>query len=362
MSGDFTQFNVSTDTPIRDVMARIDASGRYSLALLVDAAGCFLDTFTDGDVRRSILAGVRLTAPARELLVMKATTPHPEPLTAPEGTPLEDLLRMMQATGIRQIPLLDAARKVTDIVLLRDLLPKARLELQAVIMAGGKGTRLRPLTEDVPKPMLTVGGRPLMERIVEQLQKTGIRNVSVTTHYKPEKIVEHFGTGSAFGVDINYVNEDQAMGTGGALGLMPAPSGPMLVINGDILTDVNFQALLAYHQEHEAAMTVAVRQYVFQVPYGVIECEQEYVRQLKEKPEVRFFVNAGVYLIEPAVYEFVPRGQRFDMTDLIQKLLDGGRTVVSYPILEYWLDIGQHADYAKAQEDAVSGACRPAKA
>jgi NDP-sugar pyrophosphorylase family protein len=222
-------------------------------------------------------------------------------------------------------------------------------------MAGGSGTRLRPLTEDLPKPMLPIGGRPLMERLVEQLQQAGIRQVNVTTHYKPEKIVEHFGDGHAFGVEMRYVNEDRPLGTGGALGLIAPPQETLLVINGDIVTQVSFRAMLAFHQEHQAKMTVAVRRYEVQVPYGVVECEGSQVRQLREKPQLGFLVNAGIYLLEPSVYEFIPHGQHFNMTDLIQWVLEAGQTVVSFPIREYWLDIGQHPDYVQAQDDVRNG-------
>jgi len=222
-------------------------------------------------------------------------------------------------------------------------------------MAGGLGTRLRPLTEDLPKPMLLVGGKPLIERVIEQLWLAGIRRVNLTTHYKPEKIIEHFGDGSTFGIELNYVNEEHPLGTGGALGLMPMPSQPLLVINGDILTQVNFRAMHAFHQEQKADLTVAVRRYEIQVPYGVIECEGARVRRLQEKPQVGFLVNAGIYLLEPSVYQFIPQNTSFNMTDLIQWLLDAGRTVVSFPVHEYWLDIGQPADYAQAQSDVANG-------
>jgi NDP-sugar pyrophosphorylase family protein len=252
---------------------------------------------------------------------------------------------------LRQIPVLDNEDRVVDLVMLDDLIPIQDLPLQAVIMAGGMGTRLRPLTEDLPKPMLPVGGKPLMELVIKQLRQVGIRRVNVTTHYKPEKISDHFGDGSAYGVELNYVNEDKPLGTGGALGLMDAPTETMLVINGDILTQVDFRAMLAYHRENRADMTVAVRQYDIKVPYGVIECVGVQVCALKEKPQMHFLVNAGIYLLEPKVYEFIPSGEHFNMTDLIQRLLDSNHTVVSFPIIEYWLDIGQLADYEQAQND-----------
>jgi NDP-sugar pyrophosphorylase family protein len=212
-----------------------------------------------------------------------------------------------------------------------------------------------PLTQDLPKPMLPVGGRPLMEHIIEQLQHAGIRHVNVSTHYKAEKIIEHFGNGEAFGVDLQYVNEDRPLGTGGALGLMRPADETQLVINGDIFTQVDFRAMLSFHRENEAEMTVAVRRYEMQVPYGVVECEGARVSRLVEKPQAAFLVNAGIYLLEPSVYPFIPKGQRFHMTELIRWLLDAGRRVISFPIREYWMDVGHHGDYARAQDDVQSG-------
>jgi NDP-sugar pyrophosphorylase family protein len=261
----------------------------------------------------------------------------------------------MQERIVRQIPLLNEEQQVVDLVTLEDLLPSSILGVQAVVMAGGMGTRLRPLTEDLPKPMLPVGGKPLLERIINQLRDVGIRQLNITTHYKSEKITEYFGGGENFGVVLNYVNEDKPLGTGGALGLMPKPTEPLLVINGDILTHVNFKSLLTFHREQGAVMTLAVRRYEVQVPYGVVEIDGVSVTRLREKPQIGFFVNAGIYLLEPSVFEYIPSGKEFNMTDLIQWLLDAGQNVVSFPVSEYWLDIGQHADYARAQDDARAG-------
>jgi dTDP-glucose pyrophosphorylase/CBS domain-containing protein len=345
---------ISLSGTIRQSVVCIDRGG-CGIALVVDDERRLLGTITDGDVRRAMLTAIDLDAPASVLLERRANSPYTKPVTSPVGTERETLLQMMKEYVIRQIPLLDEAGRVVDLITWEDLIPTEDLPLQAVIMAGGLGLRMRPLTQDLPKPMLPVGGRPLMEHIVEQLQQVGIRQVSVTTHYMPEKIVEHFGDGRAFGVELNYVNEDQLLGTGGALGLLPTPHQPLLVINGDILTDVDFRAMLTFHQEHHAEMTVAVRRYDVQVPYGVIECDGSFVRQLKEKPQVRFLVNAGIYLIEPSVYDLIPNGKHFNITDLIQWLLDSGRPVVSFPIREYWLDIGQHLNYAQAEEDVKNG-------
>ena len=345
---------VTPKSSIREVMACIDRNAK-GIALVVDERRHLIDTVTDGDIRRAILAGMDLEKPVSELLARKAGSPYAKPVTAPVGTEQATLLQLMRERSVRHIPLLDDVGRVVDLVTLDELLPDQVLPVQAVIMAGGFGKRLRPFTEETPKPMLSVGGRPLMERIIGQLREAGIKQINVTTHYKPETIVSYFGDGNKFGVKLNYVNEDQPLGTAGALGLMEKPDNPLLVINGDILTQMNFRAMLAYHQEHKADLTVAVRKYDLRVPYGVIDNDGPFVRKLVEKPSLSLFVNAGIYLLEPSVYHYVPKGQHFDMTDLIQRLLQEKRPVASFPIVEYWLDIGQPADYDQAQEDIQNG-------
>lgn len=349
---------IGVESTIGEAISCLDRSGRIGLALLVDAEGRLLNTITDGDVRRGLLRHLTLNDLVVELLPIKAGMPNPFPVTAPYGTENSELLALMRGRGVRQIPLLDSLGRVVDIMTLSDLLPEAPRPLEAVVMAGGQGTRLRPLTSDTPKPMLPVGGRPLMELIIEQLRDVGVHKVNIATHYQAQKIVEHFGDGSDFGVDISYVNEETPLGTGGALGLMAPPKDPVLVINGDILTDVDFRMMHAFHQEHEAAMTVAVRRYEVQVPYGVVECDGPRLTGLREKPQLGFFVNAGIYLIEPEIYRYIPANQPLNMTDLIALLMHERKAIVSFPVREYWLDIGQHADYARAQEDAANGRWR----
>jgi len=260
---------------------------------------------------------------------------------------------------VHHLPLVTADGQVQGLLLRSDLTATLAPALWAVIMAGGIGSRLRPLTDSVPKPMLPVGDRPLLERTVERLRRAGIQEVRVTTHYLGDRITNHFGDGRAFGVHIEYLPEERPLGTAGALAKLRDIQSPLLVINGDILTGVDFQAMLAYHQEYRAAATVGVRQVELQVPYGVVECTGPQIRRLSEKPVEKLLVNAGIYLLEPSVLAFIPDNERFDMTDLIQRLLEEGRTVVSFPIVEYWIDIGQPADYERAQLDArVAGAER----
>jgi dTDP-glucose pyrophosphorylase len=347
----FASLCVAPEGTIREALDHIDTN-RKGIVLVVDDRRRLLGTLTDGDLRRAILAGCGLDTPASAVLQRKAAA---APVTAPIDADHATLLASLREHTIRQLPLLDAEGCVAGLVMLDDLLPEEVLPLQAVIMAGGFGKRLHPLTESMPKPMLHVGDKPVMELIVNQLREAGIRTVNVTTHFEPDKIKDHFGDGSGFGVAMNYVAEDSPLGTAGALSLMDDKAEPLLVINGDILTEVDFRALLAFHREHGADLTVGVRQYDFQVPYGVIESDGVEVTGVHEKPVLNFFVNAGIYLLEPSVHAHIPQGERFDMTDLIKRLLAEGRPVASFPIVEYWLDIGQHADYQRAQEDVKSG-------
>ena len=339
---------------IRKAIACIDRNEK-GIALITDEKGRLLGTLTDGDVRRAMLAGDSLDTPIKELLARKASSIYPHPITASVGTKRTDLLRLMKEHIVRQVPLLDAKGHIAGLATLDDLLPQEVPSLQAVIMAGGYGTRLRPLTRKLPKPMLPVGKQPILELIIKQLRKAGIRNVNISTHYKAEKITRHFGDGSSLGVRLQYLTEDRPLGTVGGLGLMKVPKEPILVINGDILTKVNFSTMLDFHREHKADMTVAVQKYDVQVSYGVVETEDYFVRRLTEKPKFLYFVNAGIYLLEPSVLRLIPKGEHFDMTDLIQQLLDQGRPVVSFPIREYWLDIGNHAEYNQAQGDVKQG-------
>lgn len=351
MYADLTRLCIDEASTILDAVTRMDSS-RLGIVLVVDGQGRLVSTLTDGDIRRALLAKIDLSQRVAMLVARKAGSSYARPITALASDDRGTYLKTLKQRNIRHLPILDEEQRVVGLVTLDEFVPSEVLTLQAVIMAGGPGTRLRPLTETLPKPMLPVGGRPLMEITIEQLRTAGIKRVSVSTHFNGEKITEHFGDGREFGVEINYVAEEQPLGTAGALGLLERPTGTMLVINGDILTDVNFRTMLAFHREHQADLTMAVRQYDLQVPYGVVECQGTSVRRMSEKPTLGFLVNAGIYLLEPSVHEFIPTGERFDMTELIQRLLDGGRSVVGFPIREYWLDVGQHADYVMAQEHA----------
>ena len=345
---------LSPDETVRAAMECIDRS-QIGIALAVDVERRLLGTITDGDIRRAMLADIPLDAPVGTLLERQRDlhADRPMPLTAPVGAHPAELVTLMQRYDVRQIPLVDGDGRVESVSLLRDLVEVEGPPLRAVVMAGGYGTRLGELTRETPKPMLPVGDRPLLERIIEQLRDAGIGHVNLTTHYRAEEITRHFGSGESLGVEIEYVSEEQPLGTAGALGLIESEA-PILVMNGDILTRVDFKAMHRFHGEHGADMTMAVRPYESRVPYGLVELDGSRITSIAEKPLARGFVNAGIYLLNPDVCRLVSPGESLDMPQLIDRLLDDGRSVVGFPLREYWLDIGRLADYEQALADAES--------
>jgi dTDP-glucose pyrophosphorylase/CBS domain-containing protein len=337
----------SPNTSIKEAIGILDKAGTGALILCTGGMKlCGL--LTDGDIRRAILHGKSMDGPC---IAIASRTP----VVAPRAISTEEALRVMNEHDINHLPVVDEDSCVIELLLRKDLVTDVRLDLSAVIMAGGYGKRLLPLTESLPKPMLPVGNRPVLELIIQKLSRSGIRDVNLTTHYLPESISNHFGNGENFGVKLTYVREDNPMGTAGGLKQMKRPDGPFLVINGDVLTDVPFKEMLTYHRKHAAMLTVGVRKYDVQVPFGVVECEDVQVTKIQEKPSFSFFINAGTYLLEPAAWDQIPDHRPFDMTDLIQKLLEAGESVVGFPIIEYWLDIGKPEDYEQAKNDIVAG-------
>lgn len=351
MRQEIQQIIVHPDTPIVECIAILDRTGMGVLAVC-DEHSKLLGIVTDGDIRRALLKKQSLDKPC-------ITIAGTNPLTAPEGISPSDALHLMNQGKhflVSQLPILDTEERLVDMLLRTDLQQADVPGVRAVVMAGGFGKRLLPLTEDTPKPMLPLGDRPVMGHIIGQLKDAGISNVNVTTHYLPEKIRSHFGNGSEFGMSINYVEERNPLGTAGSLSLMESGDEPILVINGDILTKVDFRSMIAFHRKHKAELTVGVRQYDLKVPYGVLDCDDMVVTAIHEKPTLKLFVNAGIYLLEPSAHKCIPKDKHYDMTDLIEDLIAAGKRVVSFPIIEYWMDIGQISDYEKAQADVAGKA------
>jgi dTDP-glucose pyrophosphorylase len=339
---------VSPRTTLRATIECIDA-GAIEIALVVDEHRRLLGTVTDGDVRRALLAGADLEDPIDSIA-------HHDPVAAECGAEDSHLLALMTEHGVDQVPLL-AGDRVVDIAFLRDLVATGGAtgheDHPVVLMAGGSGMRLRPLTESTPKPMLPVGGRPLLETVLGQVRSAGFSRVLMAVNYRADVIEGHFGDGSGFGVEIEYLHERRPLGSAGALRLAAAElDRPFIVMNADLLTNVNLAALMRFHCEERNIVTVGVRRYALELPYGVIEMDGTRVQSLREKPSLGFFVNAGLYAVDPAAVSLVSTlAERFDMTDLIEAAFAASERVGGFPVREYWLDVGQLADYDRAHGD-----------
>jgi dTDP-glucose pyrophosphorylase len=335
---------VSLQTPLRDTIIRIDKSGQQ-IALVVDGDGRLAGVVSDGDVRRAVLRGADLSAPTAGFM-------NPSPTTAAISASAPELLALMRRKVLRHLPLLDEAGCVVGLSTLESLMGSLERLNPVVLMVGGMGTRLMPLTRDCPKPMLPVGGKPILESILESFHEQGFRRFYFSVNYLAQTFKDHFSDGSRWGVDIQYLHENKRLGTAGALSLLPVlPDEPLLVMNGDLLTRVRFDNLLDYHVEHRALATMAVREYDFQVPYGVVRLDGAKILAIEEKPVQRFFVNAGIYALSPQAVSLIPRDTFFDMPSLFEQLMQTNRPTSAYPLREYWLDIGRIEEFERAQRE-----------
>lgn len=341
---DWKHVIVTPDMPLRDALARIDASG-IQLALVTDAEGRLTGLLSDGDVRRALLRGVDLSICTSEVM-------NPDPVVADPNWSRQELLAVMRRKVLHHIPLVDGDRTVIGLATLDELAGIVQHSNWVVLMAGGLGSRLRPLTENCPKPMLHVGGKPILENILEGFVEQGFCNFFISVNYMAETIMDYFGDGSRWGVSIQYLREDKRLGTAGAVSLLPSwPQEPFFVMNGDLLTKVRFDAMLRFHKEHQASATMAVREYDFQVPYGVVRMNGTRIESIDEKPVQKFFVNAGIYVLSPSVMEHVPGDQYLDMPNLFDQVTASGKTASAFPLREYWLDIGRLEEFEKAQDE-----------
>ncbi|EGR0903999.1 nucleotidyltransferase family protein [Vibrio alginolyticus] len=337
---------ISESSTIKQALEIINSEA-LRVAVVVDQDKKLLGMITDGDIRRGLLNELVLTDSVAKVMNSK-------PITAKKGTSKEHLVELMEKKQILSVPLLDEDKKVIGLETLHSALSKDKYLNPVFIMAGGFGTRLRPLTDHCPKPMLKIGGKPILETVIRNFIKAGFVNFYISTHYMPEQIHQHFGDGSDLGVNISYVHEDTPLGTGGAIGLLPEDMPrdlPLIMINGDVLTKVDFQRLLNFHMENNADATVCVREYDYQIPYGVINGEGNRITSMVEKPIQRFFVNAGIYVVSPVVIQSVPENYHIDMPTLLEQHMNKRNNVLMFPIHEYWLDIGRMDDFNRAQTD-----------
>ncbi len=341
---------VREGTSLREVLENITRS-RAQVALVVDARRRLLGIVTDGDARKALLRGASLDAKVEAAM-------NRRPITGATGVGRDEALALMRARRIRHLPLLDGDATLVDLVLLDDLLaPAPPLPARAIVMAGGEGKRLRPLTDTTPKPLLRVGGKPLLEILIERLRESGVTETLVAVHHKADMIRQHLGDGTRLGVRVEYVEEPEPLGTMGSLTLVrDRLDAPVLVVNGDILTKCDFRAMWEFHRaQRGAAMTVGVSLHQVDIPYGEFTLRGTRVLAIQEKPRKEFPVSAGIYVVEPSAIDLVPRGRYVDAPDLIRLLLEHGRHVAAYLIREYWLDVGHLHDLEKANRDVAEG-------
>ncbi len=336
------------DAVLMAAVRAIEGSHRR-IAVVIGDDGRLLGTLTDGDVRRCLLDGGSLETPVVQAM-------NPDPVTANINSPASYMLDLMRRGNVLALPLVDDFGLYQGLIHLTDLdagsaeSSKTSAFSFAVIMAGGEGTRLRPLTDKIPKPMVDIGGLPLLERQIQRLAETGVPRVYLSVNYLGHMIENHFGDGCGLGIEIRYLREKEKLGTAGALSLLPeVPQGPIVVMNGDILTNFDFDSLYTFHQIHGAYITVAAVDYRVNIPYGVIHATGPNVQRLEEKPSQRFFCNAGIYAVSPQTLDLLYDARPCNMTDVVDICLDRGFPVAVFPVHEYWSDIGTPDDLEKAR-------------
>ncbi|HEY5450510.1 MAG TPA: nucleotidyltransferase family protein [Polyangia bacterium] len=338
----FEKCVVHVSKTLLDAMGALEA-GVVRIALVIDDRERLVGVLTDGNIRRAILAGASTSAPLE---------PHVQRqfISVPPTAGRAEVLDLMQALTIEQVPVLDDERRLVGLHLFRDLLGVGARPNWAVVLAGGEGLRLRPLTETVPKPMLKVAGRPILERLVLHLIGHGIRRMFLSVNYLAQQIREHFGSGEKFGCRIEYLEETEPLGTGGCLALLPERSTtPLLVLNGDLVTQFDVGTLLDGHASDSRALTVGVRTHQYTVPLGVIQTEEGRVQGIQEKPTFSWQTNAGIYVVSPELCDRVPKGRPFQMPDLIADCLDRGEAVGAHPIEDDWIDVGRASELKRAR-------------
>lgn len=341
---------ITSQTSINKAIEVLDQGGR-GIILVVDEKNTLLGTVTDGDVRRALIKRLTLDTPVAQMM---CETPR----VAEAYWSKELILATMEENQLSQIPIVDETKRIVGLETLHDLLKKRHKDNPVFLIAGGLGTRLHPLTEKCPKPLLKIREKPILELILERFIEAGFHRFYISTHFMPEMIENYFSNGQQWGVTIKYVHEEHPLGTAGSLGLLPHDEidHPIVMMNSDLLTSLNFQHLLDFHQQYDALATVCVREYEHKVPFGVLNFQGHQVTAVVEKPIYRSFINAGIYTLSPEFAKSVLPGVCIDMPELLQYHIDKGKNINMFPIHEYWLDIGRLDDFKRAQEEWVISA------
>ena len=321
------------------------SKGGLRIVMVSDEDQRLLGTITDGDVRRALITNIDFSTTVDKVMFTK-------PTSALISDSREKILSIMKVKDILQIPLLDEEKKIVGLEILQHLLEKNKIDNHVFLMAGGYGKRLMPLTKDTPKPLLKVGNIPILEKIIIQMSENGFNNFIISTHYKSEMFRNYFGNGSNWNVNIEYVYEEKPLGTAGSLGLLKSiPKLPILVMNSDLLTKINFENLITFHHGSNSVATVCARNYEIKLDYGILEVDNGFISKIEEKPKKNYFINAGIYMLNPEILKLINPNQPLNMTDLLDKLLHKGHKISIFPVHEYWIDIGQQESYNKALKD-----------
>lgn len=329
---------------IKEVLKIID-SGAIGMVIVVDEDKKIIGTITDGDIRRAILQDYSIDEPIEKIV-------HHNPICGTEDMDKEQLKDLLVKKAVKVLPIIDKFNVVIDYIKIEDILLPEGKENLVVIMAGGLGTRLKDLTKEIPKPMLKVGQDPILHHIINNFKEYGYNKMLISVNYKAEIIENYFQNGFAFGVDLEYIKEKKRLGTAGGLFLVKDyMDKSFFVINGDIFTNLNADNMMQFHNNGNYDITVGTRKHTFHIPYGVIDIDNNLIQGIKEKPELEYLINAGVYCLKPEVLKFIPEDTYYEITDLISACIDKGLKVGSYEIKEYWMDIGMIEDYNKVNDD-----------
>jgi dTDP-glucose pyrophosphorylase/CBS domain-containing protein len=339
---DVASLTVSADATVLDALKAIDA-GKEAISFVVSADGRVIGSLTDGDVRRALLAGASLESRCL------ASIMHAEFISVREQTGRAEVLDVMRSRQVEQIPVLDADGRLCGMHSIREMITEKARPNSAVILAGGRGTRLHPLTDAVPKPMLPVAGRPILERLVMHLMGFGVTRIYLSVNYLGHVIEKHFGDGSALGCSIEYLKERKPLGTGGPLSLLPHQSDPVVVVNGDLVTQCDFGSILDFHQAGGYAATFGVRPYLLDIPFGVAEVDGDRLVAIREKPTEKMLVNAGIYVLSPAAIRMVPSETEYPITTLFSDCIAAGMKIGAPVIEDEWLDVGRHDELRRAR-------------
>jgi len=344
MTEAFEKFLLKRGATVAEAMNLLDRVGGL-ICIVVDEDGRAVGTITDGDIRRAIIRNISLKSPLDEVVQRKF-------VSVDENATRIVWIRLMREHKLKCIPVLDAAGRPVDLHIAEQFVARPLLPNHAVLMAGGKGTRLFPTTRKIPKPMLTIGDKPILERILENLVDQGIQTFWISINYLGEAIKAHFENGNRWGVDIRYLEEGKPRGTAGSLELLPLENidSSILVMNGDIVANIDLGRMIEFHESTKSSMTIASKLHNVNVPFGVLHVAGERVTGLTEKPDIEVLVNAGIYMLEPSVLKLIPSGEHLDMTELMQLSIDAGQTVTPFVLLDNWMDIGMPDQLQNARD------------